>query len=119
MDDNANRGRWGRRPRLARAIRVLVFVAPVAASVGAAALVRPLLPPAVVVWGHLAYLLALVAVSTAALVVVDRLARRALPLATLLDLSMLFPDGAPSRLRVTGCSARVTRPGCETARATR
>jgi putative nucleotidyltransferase with HDIG domain len=100
MDDDANRGRWGRRPRLARAIRVLVFLAPVAASVGAASLVRPLLPPAVGVWGHLGYLLALVAVSTVALVVVDRLARRALPLATLLDLSMLFPDGAPSRLRV-------------------
>ncbi len=123
MDDDANRGRWGRRPRLARAIRVLVFVAPVAASVGAAALVRPLLPPAVGVWGHLAYLLALVVVSTAALVVVDRLARRALPLATLLDLSMLFPDGAPSRLRVARAAikrapieeqlARVARAGAD------
>ncbi len=123
MDDDANRGRWGRRPRLARAIRVLVFVAPVAASVGAAALVRPLLPPAVGVGGHFAYLLALVAVSTAALVVVDRLARRALPLATLLDLSMLFPDGAPSRLRVARAAikrapieeqlARVARAGAD------
>lgn len=100
MDDDANRGRWGRRPGWARAVRVLVFVAPVATSVGAAAVVRPLLPPAVGAWGHLAYLLVLVAVSTLTLVVVDRLARRALPLATLLDLNMLFPDGAPSRLRV-------------------
>jgi hypothetical protein len=79
---------------------VLVFLAPVAASVGAAALVRPLLPPAVGLWGHLGFLLVLVAASTVALVLVDRLVRRVLPLATLLDLSLLFPEDAPSRIRV-------------------
>jgi putative nucleotidyltransferase with HDIG domain len=39
-------------------------------------------------------------VSTVVVVLVDRLARRLLPLVTLLDLSMLFPDRAPSRLAV-------------------
>ncbi len=123
MDDEANGGRWGRRQGLARGVRVLVFLAPVAASIGSAALVRPLLPPAVGVWGHLGYLLALVTVSTVTLLAVDRLARRALPLATLLDLSMLFPDGAPSRLRVARAAikrapieeqlARVARAGAD------
>ena len=42
----------------------------------------------------------LVAVSTLVLLLVDRLGRRALPLVTLLDLSMLFPDRAPSRVKV-------------------
>ncbi len=123
VDDDANGGRWGRRQGLARGVRVLVFLAPVAASIGSAALVRPLLPPAVGLWGHLGYLLALVAVSTVTLLAVDRLARRALPLATLLDLSMLFPDGAPSRLKVARAAikrapieeqlARVARAGAD------
>ena len=100
MNDDTSRERWGRRPVLALAVRTLVFLVPVAASFGVAALVRPLLPSPSGFWGHLGYLLVLVAVSTVTLVVVDRVSRRALPLATLLDLSMLFPDQAPSRLRL-------------------
>ncbi len=41
-----------------------------------------------------------IAVASAAATVVDRFARRFLPLSTLLKMSMLFPDEAPSRLRV-------------------
>ena len=48
----------------------------------------------------LAVLAVLLVVSTLTLVVVDRLGRRLLPVVTLLDLSMLFPDRAPSRLAV-------------------
>ena len=39
-------------------------------------------------------------VSTVVALLVDRLTRRLLPLATLLKLSMLFPDKAPSRFKV-------------------
>lgn len=42
----------------------------------------------------------LLAASTAVLLLVDRGAKRLLPLAALLKLSMLFPDAAPKRLRV-------------------
>ena len=118
----------GRRRRLARArpgARVLSRPSP--ASVGAAALVRAAAPagrrglgtpglPARV-WSPS---------RTVVLLVVDRLARRALPLATLLDLSMLFPDGAPSRLRVARAAikrapieeqlARVARGRCRPGR---
>jgi putative nucleotidyltransferase with HDIG domain len=58
------------------------------------------MPPAGGLGDRVAQLLLLAAVSTVVLVLVDRVARRALPLVTLLDLSMLFPDHAPSRLKV-------------------
>jgi hypothetical protein len=51
-------------------------------------------PAAVLGW------VVVLAVSTTALYGVDRLTRRLLPLATLLKLSMLFPDHAPSRFKV-------------------
>jgi uncharacterized membrane protein YgcG len=46
------------------------------------------------------HLAVLVVVSTVVLVVLDRSARRLLPLVTLLDLTLLFPHSAPSRLQV-------------------
>jgi HD-GYP domain-containing protein (c-di-GMP phosphodiesterase class II) len=103
-DDLANR--WDRRPALARTLRCLVFGAPVAASIAAAVLTRRALPPATGPLGLLGVLIALLAVSGATLLLVDKLARRLLPLVLLLDLRMLFPDRAPSRLRVARRAAR-------------
>lgn len=90
--------RWERRAAGARALRVVVFCGPIVASVVAAWVARELMPPPVGRLGQAASLLSLIAVSTAVLMLVDRFSRRALPLATLLDLNMLFPDRAPSRL---------------------
>ena len=90
--------RWAARPALARGVRVAVFAAPVAASVMVSLLAHLALGPAHNRAEQGWHLAVLFAVSTAALVLVDRLARRALPLATLLELSLLFPDRAPSRL---------------------
>jgi putative nucleotidyltransferase with HDIG domain len=92
--------RWQRRSLGAGLLRVAVLCAPVLTSFGAAWAVQRALPP---VGGHLDrlwHLGVLVAVSTVVLFVVDRLGRRLLPLVTLLDLSMLFPDRAPSRIKV-------------------
>jgi putative nucleotidyltransferase with HDIG domain len=82
------------------AIRTAVLVIPIMAAVAAAAAASRLLPtpegiPATVVWW-----IAVTAASTLVLVVVERQARRLLPLAALLKLTLLFPDRAPSRLRV-------------------
>ncbi|MGH8893619.1 MAG: HD-GYP domain-containing protein, partial [Actinomycetes bacterium] len=100
MVREASPARWERRPGWARAVRVGVFSAPVLASFLAAWAVRSALPPATGLVGRAASLAALIAVSTLVLLLVDRLGRRALPLVTLLDLSMLFPDSAPSRVKV-------------------
>jgi HD-GYP domain-containing protein (c-di-GMP phosphodiesterase class II) len=106
MTDDDLTHRWARRPRLAQALRCLVFGAPIGASIAAAVLAHRVLPPATDLVGSLELLAVLLALSGTTLVVVDRLTRRLLPLVLLLDLRMLFPDRAPSRLRVAREAAR-------------
>jgi HD-GYP domain-containing protein (c-di-GMP phosphodiesterase class II) len=81
-------------------LRAAVFAIPVTGSLTATVgLIRALPSPAttaeVVVWW-----LAVVTLSTGALAVTDRMTRRLLPLAGLFRLSLIFPERAPSRLRV-------------------
>ena len=90
--------RWERRSGLARLLRIVVFCAPVLASFIAAVAVRAALPAPVGIPARVATLVVLIAVSMLVLIAVDGLGRRALPLVTLLDLSMLFPNRAPSRI---------------------
>ena len=92
--------RWAARPTLARGLRVVVFALPVAAAVGVSSLAYLALGAAGSRVAQAWHLAVLVALSTVTLVVVDRVVRRALPLVTLLELSMLFPDRAPSRFAV-------------------
>ena len=98
--------RWRQRPRLAASLRALVVVAPVLVSVAAAWAASRSLPPVTGLGSRLWHLAVLVAVSSVALVAVDRVVRRLLPLVTLLELSMLFPDQAPSRIKVAREAAR-------------
>ncbi|MCW2681265.1 MAG: domain/HD domain protein, partial [Frankiales bacterium] len=86
--------RWVARPVLARLLRLAVFAAPLLVSTLVVLALRPLFPP-----GKLsALVLGLVAVAVA--MTLERSLRRVLPLATLLRLTMLFPDQAPSRYKV-------------------
>ncbi len=98
--DDGELGRWRRRAHQAAALRLAVLCGPVVTSFAAAYGVHRLLPPVASNLDRVWHLVVLVAVSTLALLVVDRLGRRLLPLVTLLDLSMLFPDRAPSRVKV-------------------
>ncbi|HEX2038407.1 MAG TPA: HD-GYP domain-containing protein [Acidimicrobiales bacterium] len=93
-------------------MRTGAVLLPLAPAVGAGLLAGALLPEphgtaAVVGWW------ATVGVAAAAaLVAADALARRLLPLAVLLELSLLFPDKAPSRFRTalrSGSSRRLRR----------
>lgn len=92
--------RWQHRPVLAALLRLAVVAVPLAASLAVAfAAARLLGTPAgpgerALWWGGV------LAASLGALVVFDRAARRLLPLAALLELSLIFPDRAPSRFGV-------------------
>lgn len=90
--------RWAARPVLGASLRLLALLGPVALGIGVALLLARLVPPpegsARLGWWALVLGASVVAVFTA-----DRLARRLLPLALLLELSLIFPDRAPSRLR--------------------
>jgi HD domain-containing protein/fibronectin type III domain protein len=96
-----NRGdRWRGRPLLSFLVSGSVFVTPIALSIVVATITAHVLPRprgtgALAVW----WLLVL-AVPTVVLIAADRLARRALPLAVLLKMTMVFPDRAPKRVAV-------------------
>ncbi|HEY0486677.1 MAG TPA: HD domain-containing phosphohydrolase [Mycobacteriales bacterium] len=94
--------RWVTRPWLGLGVRVAVLAVPLAASFAAVEIVPRTLPAALPRWA------AVLATASAALLVglvAERTARRMLPLSGLLRMTMLFPDRAPSRLRVLRASA--------------
>jgi hypothetical protein len=92
---------WRARPGLATAIRLVALCAPVALSFAAVyglsgALGAPSGTRALAV----GWWVGLSGVATLSLVVAGRAMRRLLPLEALLRLSLVFPDGAPSRFRM-------------------
>ena len=86
------------RPVVAGLIRVLVAVAPAVAGALASWEVSRLVREPSGFGATLAWFALLVAVAVAAVLVVQRFARRFLPLAWLFSLTMAFPDHTPSRM---------------------
>jgi len=91
--------RWEAHPVLAGCVRLVVLLVPVAAALLAAWLLVGLLPEPEGGAGRLLWWAAVLGPALLAAAGVDQLARQALPLAALLQLSLVFPDHAPSRLR--------------------
>jgi hypothetical protein len=91
---------WDRRPWVAATLRAVVFLFPVLVAVAASILLSRALPRPTTWGGMVLWWVALVAGTVAVLAAADRLARRALPLAALFELSLLFPDRAPARFRL-------------------
>src|SRR3954447_14400959 len=110
--------RWVSRPTLARLVQLIVLAVPIAASLVVAVLLSAALPHADSMGTALLWWAVVVVGSTVALFAVDRVARRLLPLALLLRLSLLFPDQAPKRFRVAinAWSTRKLRERVEIAR---
>lgn len=79
---------------------MFTFLLPLATSLSAAYVLAGVLPLAHGALGVIVRFCAIAAVSTVVMVVVERLARRVLPLIALLDLTLLFPDRAPSRFHI-------------------
>ena len=112
-------GEWRRRPLLSWGLRALIFAVPVGFSFGVALLLSRTLPRAHSPWAAALWIGAAAIGSLLTLVVFERAARRLLPLAALLNVSLLFPDKAPARFAVarrTG-TPRELRERLEAARA--
>jgi hypothetical protein len=92
--------RWEAQPVQAALLRAAAFAVPLGLSVAAGITVGALLPRSRTVPGAIACWIVVLVVSTLVLRGVDRFTRRLLPVATLLKLSMLFPDRAPSRYKI-------------------
>jgi putative nucleotidyltransferase with HDIG domain len=97
FDDDERR--WRRRPVLSRLLQGSVLVVPILAAVAVAAGVAAVLPSGDG-GGRVGWWMVVLGVALLALVLLESPARRLLPLAALLRLTLLFPDRAPSRFRV-------------------
>jgi putative nucleotidyltransferase with HDIG domain len=88
--------RWRPRPVLSFLLRLASVLVPAAAGVASAfGYARALPPPGGL--ARIPWLIGLLACSTVAVAIAERVAKRFLPLAMLLRLSLVFPDRAPSR----------------------
>ena len=92
--------RWHGRPNLSAVVRATVFLAPFTLSIVSATITAHLLPRPHTDGWLVGWWVAVLGVPTTVLFATERLARRALPLAVLLKMTMVFPDQAPKRLAV-------------------
>ena len=98
-DEQRNAGRWASHPRASACLRIVAWVSPIIISSLVTYLIARAVPRPYGLGPALFWFAALTVVATAVLFVVDRVARRLLPLAALLQLSLVFPDRAPSRFQ--------------------
>src|SRR5579872_5538226 len=102
--DDGGGDRWRGRPVLSSAVSVSIFVVPIVLSIVAATVTAHMLPRPHGRGSLAEWWLVVLAVPTVVLVATDRLSRRALPLAVLLKMTLVFPDRAPKRLAVARMS---------------
>jgi hypothetical protein len=90
---------WDARPTLAWWVRVAVVLVPLLVSIAVAVLLVVVLPHPTTLLADVGWWATVLGGAFLAAQLVERVARRALPLAALLTLTLVFPDRAPSRLR--------------------
>jgi HD domain-containing protein len=90
-------GSWRPRPVLSAVVRLLAYAAPIAAGTLAVRAVAPAMTGAM---PRLVATLVVLFLAVAVSLLVSRLSLRLMPLVVLLRMTMLFPDKAPSRLKV-------------------
>jgi len=92
--------KWQSRRWASLLLRVLVFVIPLVFGVLGATIVARALPGYESLPAGIAWWVAVLASSFVAVEFADRIARKFLPLAALLNMSLVFPGTAPSRVKV-------------------
>ncbi len=104
--------RWRSRRLLASLLRAGIFVVPMIVGFFAGWWVGNLMNDPTTLWQIIRWWVVVVLAASAAANLTDRLARKLLPLTLLLRMTMLFPDKAPSRIRIarrTGNIAELRR----------
>jgi PAS domain-containing protein len=101
---NATEGRqrrWAAHPWRARGLRLLVYALPIAGSLGVVHVVTSLTGvPTDSLTVFLAWWFAISLLATGVVSVIYAASRRLMPLGALLELSLVFPDEAPSRFQL-------------------
>ena len=100
MDYEAAAGeRWKGRSSLARLVRFAILLAPICASVATSFLLSRHASHTSLGINRWIWWAGVIALSTIVLIQSEKIARRFLPLAALLKLSLVFPDEAPNRFK--------------------
>ncbi|HET9780891.1 MAG TPA: HD-GYP domain-containing protein [Candidatus Dormibacteraeota bacterium] len=92
--------RWRRRPVLRAALEIVVVLVPAVAAVGVAILFSRTVPAPPDTTGTVLWWVGFSAAFAATWLIAAELLQRTLPLATLLDLSLVFPNSVPSRYSI-------------------
>ncbi len=90
-------------------IRVAVFVVPIAAAIGTASVAAALLPRPRDLSPLVAWWIVMLVAPFLVMKAVEHVARRALPLASLLKMNLIFPEQAPARLAVARKAGSIRR----------
>src|SRR5919109_1162798 len=99
--DSGAARRWAAHPWRARALRVLVYALPIAGSLGFVRLLTVFVAvPTASLGIYLAWWLGISLAATLVVTALYSLTRRLLPIGVLLNLSLVFPDEAPSRFKL-------------------
>lgn len=98
-DEDAS-GRWRSHPAWALVVNITAFVVPVLVAMATATVLVQLVPQPRGTWAPMLWWAGVIAVPWCAYLFTNRLARRILPLAALLKMTLVFPDQAPSRTAV-------------------
>jgi hypothetical protein len=108
VEERAPGNAWRARPALATGLRLAIMLVPIGASLAVTAALRRVVPVPKGPWAA-AWVVGLLACAVLTAIGVERLARRLLPLVTLLKLSMLFPDLAPTRFSIARTAGSVRK----------
>ncbi len=105
MDQSGSRAldiesRWHAHPTLSAAVRAIAVLTPAVTAFAFSWMASQVVPPPDAAGPRIWWWVVLGALSLLVLIAVQRLARRLLPLAALLNLSLLFPDQAPARYKL-------------------
>ncbi|HSI98334.1 MAG TPA: hypothetical protein VK926_08225, partial [Gaiellaceae bacterium] len=93
--------RWAAHPWRARLVRLLAYACPLTLSLAFVYVATGFVgPPTASLWVFLLWWLGMSLGATLVVSLVYRLSRRLLPLGALLELSLIFPDQAPSRFEL-------------------
>ncbi len=101
MDDSGLNGSrsWQARPLVGKALRAFVLVAPIVVAVASSIVANHLIPRGDSLAISILRVIPIMIISTGVVWVCDKGARKLLPLAVLMQLSLVFPDQAPSRFK--------------------
>ena len=107
--DSEEHRRWRDKKAVSWTLRALVLLVPLASAIITSSILSRLLPAPQTSGAALLWWVTVLGSATLVMHLTDRVARKLLPLAVLMRLSLIFPDRAPSRVKVLRKAGSINR----------